>query len=412
MGIKRSIITDFSSGTPSSTYSVATGYSVGSEWINTNNGNRFYHKTDGNWVPLNVESISYIPGSNTGINITYGSTNSTIDTTYNTLLDPTLTMPSTVGGIPFGTTAGALINRNYNQLFDDLLFPTVNPTYTIPTISLSSTITGIREIGSTMSPIITITGTENDASYFSQLVIRKSVNSGTVSTLSTVSATSSMTVTSVTSIPNQFGYTNSNNPNFSYTISTTDSGLVVPAPPITGGSSTIVYSGLGDYTAGLAKKNNKGVTHSATSVVRTTTAPQAAATNFVPNTQTITGYYPIFYGKTSQGTVNALPKTVGEIADIIQSGTGFTKLVTDGSVPIVMTFSATGEWPWFAIYSSFASKTTWFNTSLNSGNIGNPNDLFSSPSIIAVTSSNGYWAVNYKIYIASKYTDLPTATIT
>jgi hypothetical protein len=55
MGIKKSIIVDFSSGTPSSTYSIATGYSVGSEWINTSNGNRFYHKTDGNWIPLNVE---------------------------------------------------------------------------------------------------------------------------------------------------------------------------------------------------------------------------------------------------------------------------------------------------------------------------------------------------------------------
>ena len=59
--MKKSIIVDFLSGTPSSTYSVSTGYSVGSEWINTNNGNRFYHKTDGNWVPLNVESF-YIQG--------------------------------------------------------------------------------------------------------------------------------------------------------------------------------------------------------------------------------------------------------------------------------------------------------------------------------------------------------------
>jgi hypothetical protein len=60
--MKRSIITTFLAGTPSSTYSVATGYSVSSEWINTNNGNRFYHKTDGNWVPLNVESTFYIQG--------------------------------------------------------------------------------------------------------------------------------------------------------------------------------------------------------------------------------------------------------------------------------------------------------------------------------------------------------------
>jgi hypothetical protein len=50
--MKKSIITEFLSGTPSSTYSVSTGYSVSSEWINTDNGNRFYHKTDGNWVQL------------------------------------------------------------------------------------------------------------------------------------------------------------------------------------------------------------------------------------------------------------------------------------------------------------------------------------------------------------------------
>ena len=60
--MKKSIITEFSSGTPSSTYSVATGYSVGSEWVNTDNGNRFYQKTDGNWVPLNIESPFYIQG--------------------------------------------------------------------------------------------------------------------------------------------------------------------------------------------------------------------------------------------------------------------------------------------------------------------------------------------------------------
>ena len=62
--MKKSIITDFSSGTPSSTFSVATGYSVGSEWVNTNNGNRFYHKTGGNWVQLD-SSPFYIQGGTT-----------------------------------------------------------------------------------------------------------------------------------------------------------------------------------------------------------------------------------------------------------------------------------------------------------------------------------------------------------
>lgn len=57
--MKKSIIIEFISGAPSSTYSTLTGYSVGSEWVNTDNGDRFYHKTDGNWVLLgNSEAIS------------------------------------------------------------------------------------------------------------------------------------------------------------------------------------------------------------------------------------------------------------------------------------------------------------------------------------------------------------------
>jgi hypothetical protein len=60
--MKKSIITNFTSGTPSSTYSTTTGYTVGSEWVNTDNGNRFYHKTDGNWVLLGTESPFYIQG--------------------------------------------------------------------------------------------------------------------------------------------------------------------------------------------------------------------------------------------------------------------------------------------------------------------------------------------------------------
>ena len=74
--MKRSIITTFLAGTPSSTYSVATGYSVGSEWINTNNGNKFYHKTDGNWI-LSGENGATGPIGATGSQGIQGVTGST-----------------------------------------------------------------------------------------------------------------------------------------------------------------------------------------------------------------------------------------------------------------------------------------------------------------------------------------------
>ena len=360
---------------------------------------------------VNGSPSSVITDPNSGISISYGSTNSTIDTAYNTALDPSLSMPNTVGGIASGTTAGSLSTLNLVQLFDDLLFPTVTPTYTIPTIGLASTITGIKEVGETISPAITLTGTENDANYFSQLVIQKSVNGGGSSTLLTVSATSSMTITSASAIASQFGYADPNNPNFSYAISTTDSGLVVPAPA-SGGSSTVAYSGLGNYTAGLAKKNNKGVTHSASAAVRSTSYPQAASTNFASNGQTITGYYPYFYGKTPE--IEGV-KSASDIVTIIQSGTGFTKVVNNGAGSLSMAFSAVNEYPWFAVYSVYPTKSTWFESSLNSGGVGGgvaPNlDLFAAPTTLSVISSDGYWTVTYKIYPANKVTTLGTATI-
>ena len=344
--------------------------------------------------------------ANSGINVTTG-TNTIVDTIYNTALDPTLAMPSAVGGLPSGTTAGSLSGMNLVQLFNDILFPTVNPTYTIPTISVSSTVTGIREIGLTVSPTITITGTENDANYFSQLVINRNINSLGSILIATVSASASMTITAASSIVAQFGYADPNNPNFSYSINTSEN-IQVPAP-VSGGSSTIVYSGLGNYTAGVAKKNNKGVTHTASPAVRSTSSPQAGDNNFTANTQTITGYYPYFYGK------SATQQTPAQIKTIIESG-GATKVVANSAGSLTMGFNAVGEWPWFAIYDSFSTKATWYETALNNGNIGvvigGPNpDVFDSPTTLSITSPDGLWITNYKIYPSQKVTTISTATI-
>lgn len=356
----------------------------------------------GNNISINGGIISSEGGDiltnpNTGITIL----DSTIDTIYNTALDPALAMPNAVGGIASGTTVSSLSSLNLVQIFNDLLFPTVNPTYTIPTITLSSTITSIREIGQTFSPVVTLAGTKNDAGPFSQLIIRKSINGGTASTLTT----SGIVVSSATPVANQFGYTNFNNPNFSYTVLTTDSGLIIPAPASGGSSSTVSYSGLGDYTAGLAKKNNKGFDDLRPPLVRNVNAPQAPATNFAPTLQTITGYYPYFYGKAST------QKSASDIVSIIQSGTGYTKVTNNATGSLSMAFNATGEWPWFATYSVYPTKTTWFENALNNGNIGGVTDLFAAPTTLSVVSSDGYWTTTFKIYPSNKVTTLGTATI-
>lgn len=349
-------------------------------------------------------STNVITSSFSGIDIVVGTTNSVLSTIYNSALDSSLAMPSTVGGIPATTTVADLSSKTLVQLFDDLLFPTVNPTYTIPTIVASSTVTGIREIGSSISPSITLTGTENDAGPFSKLVINKNTNGGGNVSLLTVTSTASMTVGSTTNIAAQFGYSDPNNPNLTYQINTSET-ISVPAPA-SGGSSTVVYSGLGDYDAGLAKKNNKGVTHSATPIVRSAGSPQASSTNFTSNSQTVTGYYPYFYGKTST------QKTASQIVSIIESGTDFIKVVNDASGSLSMAFNAVGEWPWFATYQVYNNKTAWFENALNNGSIGiNFDDLFGSPTTLTVVSFDGYWTVQFKIYPANKVTTIGTATI-
>ena len=50
--------------------------------------------------------------------------------------DKTLAMPNAVGGIAKGTTISELEGKTYNEMFDDLLFPTVNPTFTAPSATI------------------------------------------------------------------------------------------------------------------------------------------------------------------------------------------------------------------------------------------------------------------------------------
>lgn len=80
---------------------------------------------------------------------------------YDTIMDDSLEMPNNVGGILKGTTVADLKNKTHNQLFDDILFPTIlptisptnAPTFTLPTI--------LKEVGSTISAKVSDTFTPN-----------------------------------------------------------------------------------------------------------------------------------------------------------------------------------------------------------------------------------------------------------
>ena len=62
--------------------------------------------------------------------------------------DTNLTMPSAVGGIAKGTKVSDLEGKSYDEIFDSLFFPTVNPTFTAPTAKISwNGYSSIQEVG-------------------------------------------------------------------------------------------------------------------------------------------------------------------------------------------------------------------------------------------------------------------------
>lgn len=76
-----------------------------------------------------VMTITYTDNTTSTLEVGSGSYASAIE-------DKDLTMPNAVGGIAKGTKLSDIEGKSYDAIFDDLLFPTVNPTFTAPSVSL------------------------------------------------------------------------------------------------------------------------------------------------------------------------------------------------------------------------------------------------------------------------------------
>lgn len=72
-----------------------------------------------------------------------------LSVTYVSKLDDEVTMINAVGGIPAGTKVSDLSNvKSLSEMFDELLFPTIQPTAVAPTASLSlKNYTNLQEVG-------------------------------------------------------------------------------------------------------------------------------------------------------------------------------------------------------------------------------------------------------------------------
>jgi len=348
-----------------------------------------------------VEKIAEATSLNfkSGLSVAVNGTQADLNAVYNTNLGDDTEMAATIGGFIDGTKVSDIKAMNLVQMWDTLLFPTVLPQYQPATLALSSTVTGIKEIGSTVSPNLTVVGTDKDAGKFTFLAISRGG--------SELHSISNPSGTTTTPLSQQFGFDNDNNPNQTYSTSKIDKDYIIPAPTGNATSTTTTYSAVGDYIAGLALRDNKGIYDTRPPAIGTSSAPQAPQNGKASNNRTITGYYPYYYGKSSSQL------TQQEIADLILNGDpSVNKVLANSAGSLSMNFDADGEWCWFLTYEKFSNKTAWYATALNNGTIGQQSDdLFPLPVTQQIKSNNNLWNVNFKVYIATKVTTIINATI-
>jgi hypothetical protein len=323
-----------------------------------------------------------------------------LTTTYNSTI--TTGTSQAIGVLP-SQSASYWAGKTIVQVLDEILFPTQNPTYEIPTISFStSTSPLIVEVGSPIASIsLTGSGTKKDAGGYNSFSFFKNVDGGGATFMSPVIYPGS---TSATNVPDQFaGLPNQNNPNFTYTGTKTDSSYSsgFPLPSSSNTSVSVIYTMTGNYAAGNPNYKSNGVLDSRTPAIRSGNAPQQADPSYAPaNAITFTGYYPVYYG-----TSTASSLSVSDVASAILTGVGASKLAIGssmGNITIPFGSSSTQKWMWFAVYRYNTAKTKWYNSSLNNGSIGGSVNLFGSPTIQAVSSQQGYWATkDYNIYITN-----------
>lgn len=108
---------------------------------------------DGNDKTKKVADVNQKDGDSSKIVITYTDKTTKEVTvgksTYTSNIEnTTLTMPNAVGGISKGTKVSELNGKTYDQMFDDLLFPTIQPTHTDPTLTITAPTVKIKEVGS------------------------------------------------------------------------------------------------------------------------------------------------------------------------------------------------------------------------------------------------------------------------
>lgn len=117
-------------------------------------------------------------------------------------------------------------------------------------------------------------------------------------------------------------------------------------------------------------------------------------------TFTVNSIYPYFYGKVPSGGAAAGVNRPSANQALIDSG---TKVVASSTGTITIDFDSTSDdYIWFAIPSTSTSKTAWYVSEFNKGNIGSGSDLFPSATVLSIDSPTVLWnGISYKVYISN-----------
>ncbi len=177
---------------------------------------------------------------------------------YDSSLDPCTSMPTSVGGIPAGTTVSDLNGDTISSLWDALLFPTAYPTLTPPNNSFGSNAASLQEIGASISIIFTASFTRGSISP--QYTATSPYRSG---------------------LPNTYTYTGTGIAGSVSSTSLTDASTLTGYIVIAGSQS---WTNTVSYDAGVQPYDSKGNPYNSPLAAGTTTA----------KTVSLEGVYPLF----------------------------------------------------------------------------------------------------------------------
>ncbi len=273
----------------------------------------------------------------------------------------------TVGGITAGTP---LTGKTAFQLFEEILVPSLNPSFIAPYVTTSFTPSGIMEVGTTLP----------------SFDICSLYNAGSITPVYPPTASSCRSCGVIgycfTSTGGQVdGY---------YADGVTLHIKTIPSYTVSAGTQT--WGTCARHCAGVQPYNSKGVAYDSPLTTGFTVASSAD----------ITGIYPWFWGSTASAPV------VGQALfnNYLTCGGGKCLASSTGKLDVT-NYNITGRFIWFATPANSTTKTIWqgCNNPSNNGTI--PDSFIASPQTISITSPDGCgWTCNYKVYVSNYATNI------